>query len=340
MREENKGFFKQSVFIDRVQCAMARRDMDYDQLCDVLNNKVKYSIAKGNLRMYIAQRSPNVNFLFALSEALAVSTDFLLGKSNDGLQEGINQRIHSQRYQKYKGKYYIYFYETVDNEMREIEPGTLEIEFAAKYKVTMVIKTKEGGEKKYTGDLQISETSPNVFIILHSSFGEVVSMAFYDENMNLKTFECTVGGMLSISSGDLKRAPVMNRFIITAYKVSDEKKKFIYAHLKMNTKYINITEVKLYKSVREVLADSEQTEKTELIIQRLKNAFCKKEYYAIEESFITNTIRKDFELSEKAADELVAIMRNNSLANINSKINKSLDSVVFKNTTPEDDVKQ
>lgn len=338
MREENKDFFKQNIFLERVQSAMARRDIDYDQLCDLLNNKVNFKIAKGNLRMYIAQRAPNVNFLMALSEALSVSCDFLLGRNDDGWQEGINHRIHSKRYKKYEGEYFLYFYETVDNEMREIVPAKLKIDFTNKYEVTMIINTKEGGQKTYIGDLQISETSPNVFIILKSDFGEIVSMAFYDEAMNFQTFKCAVGSMLSISAGDLKRAPVCNRFVITDYEVKKEKMKFIYAHLKMNTKYINIASDKLEDSVKNVLKGTKHENKAEKIIKRLKVAFEEKRYYAIEESFLTNTVRKDSEIPISIADELVAEMRNSSLANMNSKINKSLDNVVFRNTYIKDDL--
>ena len=350
MRDGNKEFFKQNLFTDRVEGTMTRRNIDYDQLSELLNEEIKYGIAKGNLRMYITQRTPNVNFLIALSKALRVSTDYLLGESDDELPEGINHRIHSRMYTKYNGSFNLFFYETIDNEMRAIEkPHTLEIDFKNNPPVKMTINTTEGGEKEYFGTLQISETTPNVFIILKSDFGEIVSMAFYDESMNVQDFKCAVGGMLSISAGDLKRAPVMNRFIITEYDVDADKMKFIQAHLKMNTKYINITEAMLEKSVREVLADKDEnkseSDKTisdnkdyidaEQIITRLKNAFYEKKYYAIEESFITNTIKKDSGLSTPQADELVAVMRNNSLGNINSKINKSLDSIVFRNTFSE-----
>ena len=54
--------------------------------------------------------------------------------------------------------------------------------------------------------------------------------------MNCETFNA-VGAMLSISAGDLKRAPVLNRFIITGYDVDEAHMKFIHTHLKLNTKY-------------------------------------------------------------------------------------------------------
>ncbi len=86
MKEENKEFFKQSILIDRVQHAMAQRGIDFDTLCDVLNQNVKYSITKSNLKLYISDRTPNANFLIALSRSLGVTTDFLLGENNKGLK--------------------------------------------------------------------------------------------------------------------------------------------------------------------------------------------------------------------------------------------------------------
>ena len=74
--------------------------------------------------------------------------------------------------------------------------ATLEINFAKEEAVTMKIATSEGGEKLYYGELQISEMSPNVFIVLNSDFGEQVSLTFYDEPMNCETFQCAVGAML------------------------------------------------------------------------------------------------------------------------------------------------
>lgn len=332
MKEENKEFFKQSILIDRVQHAMAQRGIDFDTLCDVLNRNVKYSITKSNLKLYISDRTPNANFLIALSRSLGVTTDFLLGENNKGLKKGINQRIYSKSYRKYAGKYNLYFYGTVNCESGTVTVATLEINFAKEEAVTMKIATSEGGEKLYYGDLQISEMSPNVFIVLNSDFGEQVSLTFYDEPMNCETFQCAVGAMLSISAGDLKRAPVLSRFIITGYDVDEAHMKFIKAHLKLNTKYINISPEMICTSVEAIFGKCEMADR---IADRLKKAFYSKRYYAIEDSFIVNTLRKDENLSLHQADELIAELRNNSLSNINFKINKSLDSTVYRCTNPK-----
>jgi hypothetical protein len=161
-------------------------------------------------------------------------------------------------------------------------------------------------------------------MLLYAEFGEVVSMTFYDEAVNFNKFRCAVGAMLSVSSGDLKRSPVMNRFVLTDYEVSEEKKIFLEAHLRMNTKYINIKPKKL-RGVLSNLID----ENAEDILKRLSNAFSEQSYFSIEESFIENTIKNDYDLSSEEVERLIAGLRNNSLAPANSKVNRSLDTKLF-----------
>lgn len=332
MKTENKGFFESEVFIERVTEAMRIRGLNYDQLCDLLNDNVGYSVTRSNLKIYINQRTPNIQFAIALSRALGVSLDFLFGNDDEEreLIKGINHQLNSNRYKKYLGEHYIYFYNTVSNEPKEIKPSRLNIKFTTKYEVTMFIDTTEGDTKKYEGNFLISDVSPNVFITLHADFGEVVSMAFYDESINFSKFKCALGAMLSISSGDLKRAPVMNRFILTDYEIPEDKMDFVYAHLRLNTKFINISPNVLDKSIKKALPDSE---KADSIIERIRNAFSVREYLSIEESYIINTIKRDFELSFEEAEKIIADLRIHSLASINSKINRSLDTKIFECTS-------
>lgn len=332
MKIENKEFFEPEIFIDRVTEAMRIRSLNYDHLYEILNDKVGYSITRSNLKIYIHQRTPNIQFAIALSRALGVSLDFLFGNDDEEreLIKGINYQLNSNRYKKYLGEHYVYFYNTVSNEPSEIQPARLKIEFTTKYEVTMYVDTTEGDTKIYEGNFLISDVSPNVFITLHADFGEIISMSFFDESINFSKFKCAVGAMLSISSGDLKRAPVMNRFILTNYKVPDDKMDFVYAHLRLNTKYINVVPKELDKSIKEAIQDAE---KAECIIKRIRNAFSVREYISIEESYITNTIKRDFELSFNETEKVIADLRINSLANINSKINRSLDTKIFECTS-------
>jgi transcriptional regulator with XRE-family HTH domain len=329
MKEENKGFFDSEKFVERIEETMQVKNISYEQLHQILTEKVGYSITKNNLRIYIQNRTPNIQFAIALSKALDVSMDFLFGTDSDEktLYKGINYHLLSKRYQKYIGDYHLYFYNTRSNSVGSIIHANLSVRLTTKYEVSMEIATTEGGIKKYKGQLLISDLTPTVYMLLYAEFGEVVSMTFYDEAVNFNKFRCAVGAMLSVSSGDLKRSPVMNRFVLTDYEVTEEKKIFLEAHLRMNTKYINIKPKKL----RDVLSNLID-ENAEDILKRLSNAFSEQSYFSIEESFIENTIKNDYDLSSEEVERLIAELRNNSLAPANSKVNRSLDTKLFMST--------
>lgn len=46
MRVDNKDFFKQNLFIERVQNAIARRNMDYDRLYKLLKKRLSMLLQK------------------------------------------------------------------------------------------------------------------------------------------------------------------------------------------------------------------------------------------------------------------------------------------------------
>jgi hypothetical protein len=70
-------------------------------------------------------------------------------------------------------------------------------------------------------------------------------------------------------------------------------------------------------------------ENAEDILKRLSNAFSEQSYFSIEESFLENTIKNDYDLSSEEVERLIAELRNNSLAPANSKVNRSLDTKLF-----------
>lgn len=127
---------------------------------------------------------------------------------------------------------------------------------------------------------------------------------------------------------------MLSRFIITDYIVPEEKLLYVKAHLKLNSKFINIEPDSLEDSIEKAIPDRNRSA---LILKRLQAAFTEKNYYSIEESFITNTIKKDENLSREEADALIAELRLNSLSHVNSKINKNLDTTVYRCTVPDED---
>jgi len=78
-----------------------------------------------------------------------------------------------------------------------------------------------------------------------------------------------------------------------------------------------------------ILGKLKLKEKTQEIIERFTNAFSKKQCYIIEESFIINTIQRDYALSFHETMELLDTLRLSSVTDANSKINKVLDSRLY-----------
>jgi transcriptional regulator with XRE-family HTH domain len=147
MKEENKGFFDSEKFVERIEETMQVKNISYEQLHQILTEKVGYSITKNNLRIYIQNRTPNIQFAIALSKALDVSMDFLFGTDSDEktLYKGINYHLLSKRYQKYIGDYHLYFYNTRSNSVGSIIHANLSVRLTTKYEVSMEIATTKKG---------------------------------------------------------------------------------------------------------------------------------------------------------------------------------------------------
>lgn len=118
-----------------------------------------------------------------------------MGGTSDYFISCFNKRLYSKKYKKYIGSYHLYYYETQGNEISEPKPAKLDIRSKSEYEATLTIPIGETTAKIYKGTLRISEYSPNVFITMYAEFGEIVSMAFYDESINSDNFRCAVGAL-------------------------------------------------------------------------------------------------------------------------------------------------
>lgn len=330
MKEQNKSFISTQTFYDRVTRVMKYKGISMDSLYNLLIQDVGYQITKNNLNLYI-QRIPNVNFLIALSKALGVSTDYLLGVGEDNLFNlGFNYNYTTPNYIKYIGDYFVYFYPTVCNSPKELIKAKLSIELDSHIKVSMKIVLLDGREKCYEGKLLLSDTYNVCYIIMQGiKFGEMVSMSFLDPALNAENakFQLALGVMLSVSSGDLKRVPVMSKFLISKDEIPEGKISIVGANLRLNTKYIYIEDSQLDSAIEKALHDDQKIQEGK---ERIRKAFMQKKYFSVEESFIINTIQRDLGLSFYEGTELLASLREYSMSSANIKINKALDSRIYK----------
>lgn len=329
MNEDNKKFLDINDFKNRILNVMECKGFTIDDIYNKMTEDIGYNITKNNLNIYL-QRVPSVYFLIALSKALGVSTDYLLGLEDiNYYSSGFDYHYDDKKYTKYIGEYYFYFYPTVSNTPEKINVAKLTIDKNNLYESKLVIETDEGDKKAYVGKLILSNTYNIGYITLKGiNLGEMVFLSFCDPIINsdvVKT-ETVLGSMLSISSGDFKRVPVMSRFFISRKSISKIDENIIKSNLLLNTKYINIGIESLSKSLNDLGLEKRMAEE---ILNRLTAAFCEKKYYRIEESFILNTLKNDYHLSTKQAENIISVFRINSINSANIKINKSSDARIF-----------
>ena len=329
MNEENKKFLNSEDFYSRIIKALEYKGITMDELHDKICNEVGYSISKNNLYLYI-QRAPSVYFLIALSKALGVSTDYLLGLENSNyFVDGFDYHYDDKKYKKFIGEYIFYFLPTVSNSPNGIVSAKLTIKKENNYSVFLCVNTDEGDKKEYLGKLILSSDYDIGYIILKgNTIGEMVFMTFFDPKINgsVVKVQNILGSMISISSGDFKRAPVMSRFLLSKEKINEDDKCFIESQLLLNSKYIYITDTNLNNSLKNLNIDVKQCNE---ITNRLVAAFEKKSVYSIEESYILNTLKNDFNLTPKQVENIIAYLRLSSIYNANVKINKNADSRIF-----------
>lgn len=329
MNEDNKKFLNTEDFTERITNVMNCKGITVDSLCQKLVDEVGYSITKNNLNIYL-QRVPSVYFLIALSKALGVSTDYLLGLEDVNLYStGLDYCYDDKKYKKYDGDYYFYFYPTVSNSPQKINVAKLTINKFVSYKAKLVIETDEKDKKVYTGDFLLSDIYNVGYIILKGiNLGEMVFLSFCDPVINgevVKT-QIVLGSMMSVSSGDFKRVPVTSRFLISRTEISKDAEEIIKSNLLLNTKYININLECISEALNAINFSESQIEK---IIKRLTSAFSEKKYYKIEESYILNTLKNDMNFSITQTEKIISALRLHSLSNANNKINKALDSRIY-----------
>lgn len=99
------------------------------------------------------------------------------------------------------------------------------------------------------------------------SIGEIAHLAFCDPiiNTSVVNVEIILGAMLTISSGDNKRVPVMSRFILSRNKIEPEKYNILKANLLLNSKFIPISTDEIESAVGSLALC--ETTKEELIMQ-------------------------------------------------------------------------
>jgi hypothetical protein len=113
---------------------------------------------------------------------------------------------------------------------------------------------------------------------LRDKRGEIVQFAFNEQFLNATDFSLALGLSVSVSAGDLKRLPVVNRLCLTKQILTDSGLKFLSSHLSLNGKFINIERNRLKDLIFEMFPNNGED-----IFNQLNGAFRPREILSIDE---------------------------------------------------------
>lgn len=317
--------YDRALFCTRVTDAKVRSGMDWDEIAQAIT-QAGYPVTKANLKTYIFQRMASLKLVIYLSKILHVSIDYLLGNEENSItpEDGFDYNYSGHRYRQYDGDFYMYFFPTRTNEPEDPIEAKLHIAVAKGGRATLEVPVDNGDPKIYEGHLLLSSSTDTGFLRLHCNNGESIEQIFNDPNTYQSRLHLCVGALVSVSSGDSKRLPTLSRAVITDLRLSDEGLKYVKANLRLNSKYINVTQEDLERILHNFFEDN-RIGNFERVFQRITNAFCERTYYSIEEQYFLNTFKVENKLNDKQAETLIAELRNNSLSGINSKIPRFID---------------
>ena len=321
--------YDRSLFCERIEHSMKVSKLDWDDVVDRFS-EAGYEISKANLKTYIYQRNASLKLVLHLSKALNASIDYLIGNdvTPSNLLDGFDKEYGGNRYKQYDGKFFLYYYPTRANSPEELIIAELTIHGSNGYSVELSIPVEDGAAKFYQGNLILSKKTHNGFITLYGENGEFVSLAFNDPNTFQYKYKFGIAALLSISSADVKRAPTMSRAIISAKRLTGKTVEIAKAHLRLNSKYVNISQQNLEATIDAFFKD-EGLPDVEDVKTRILAAFKPRVYSSIEESYFLNTFKNENNLTDIQAEELVARMREASLEAINNKIPRNLESRLY-----------
>lgn len=184
--------------------------------------------------------------------------DGLLRTLQDSSNETITYNPMDKAFQGYTGDYYIYFHSTNPNENKCLK-GKMHLEGEGSFcRAALHLNTDHGtvngDSKEYQGYVFISPMQQVVYIILlNISIGEMCFIAFpHNQILSPKRrLECTIGMVLTVSSGIDSRLPTAHRIFLSRVELDKLSEKYVLAQLLMNKSLIRISKVQYDKMCRE-----------------------------------------------------------------------------------------
>lgn len=197
-------------------------------------------------RLYAGKANLTLYQLTAFAEILSVSSDYLIyGMENEGL---LKVKDHSfiidpsnEAFEGCLGTYHTMFYSTSRFEEKPIfgklcfHPSRTQNICKAEFELRTGEKDLEGNDiyKRYTGQLVISPRLNIAYCILkNEKIGEISFLEFRHRNFFVRSMECRMVMVLTVSAGEVK-VPVHQRMFITRQVFTEEMVELITPYLKI-----------------------------------------------------------------------------------------------------------
>lgn len=240
-------------------------------------------------------------------------------------EENIVCNPQDRAFHGYKGIFFVYFHSTNRNEDKCLK-GMLEIyEENQHCKVAMQLDTHnahadETQPKLYSGYVFISKIQAVVYMILvNEEIGEMCFVSFpYQAILTQnRKLECTMGLVLTVSSGIESRRPTVHRIFLSRKELDEESQKYILPQLLLNKSLISIS-----KEQYELMCSREHPQ--EIFQDAFMHHRAVKEYYEVEE----HSFRQILKTTPGCYRDL-CMLRQYSNAPKNNKINEGVASSIF-----------
>lgn len=326
-----------SRIVRNVNYLMQKNNHSANEFCTYCREKHQIYMNSGNIsKLLHGKLKVNILTLSLLAEWLEVDiqallweemckTEWIIEKSQVIMSDNVFIMSNDNNdFDKYKGKYYCYFYPTVSDDNNLI-CGTMEIkicEYTKKCGVTLEIDTNEKNDdgkpyiKRYEGSIILSKEKKICHcIVCNEELGECNFLMFRHVRPNRKQYIGGMAAVLTISAGGAN-VPTFHRMLISKEPILEMNKKLILGNLFLNWSKITVEVPKLEKVLSELGLNQE-------IQKKIIDNSNKKDVYELSERYL-RSISKD-DIAPYTHAELIAHIREASIALKYVKISQKLD---------------
>lgn len=241
----------------------------------------------------------------------------------------------NKAFRGYKGKYFLYFYTTKNEDY--IHEGTFWLEEdSSTHQCVADIRFKTGEknedgkdiEKHYSGPAYYSIPMQTIYVeVTSEDIGEKCYLLFHYDFLAYQNLECRLATVITVSCGT-RRLPTMHRMLLTRKELTEDDLYFLCGQLKLNSSEILISE----NAYREFIRDEKLPPKfyeyfgdKETYSEHFISSVAKISYFSFNESLISDSF-----LPPMDKMKIICLLRKYSAAARYNKISDKSEEIIYK----------